>query len=136
MCHIGYMSRLELFYFSSHLPGWVAEHVTKKRSEKFRLASREKSMFSRKFCRGSTPLREIRRFRTFSGVGVRICFACGAFFFVPQEVSPYIRVSPKFPLYVTLGIIFWVGCYIYITSDPILPTIYTTPAQEMTTRYP
>ena len=39
---------------------------------------------------------------------------------MPQEVSPYIRVSKKLPLYVTLRIILWVGCYefeLYVTLE-------------------
>ena len=85
---------------------------------------RGKYRIGRKFCRGSTQLREIRRFTTFSGVEARIFFRLRRFFekyfFGSQEVSLYIRPCQKFPLYVTPGIIFWVGCYIYITSRHIL----------------
>ena len=66
-----------------------------------------------KFCRGSTQLREIRRVKTFSGVGVRNNSPAASFVL-------YIMVRQNFPLYVTLGIIFSVGCYIYITSRHIL----------------
>ena len=117
MCHIGYMSRLELFYFSNHLPGWVAEHVTL--FSEIALAntqsvSREQNWVAER--RSSARYVDLQLFQRWR----RKTSPVAPFVFVPQEVSPYIRVSPKLSLYVTLGMIYFPICDKYITSTPIL----------------
>ena len=99
--------------------------------EKIRLFSRKKYRVERNFCRGSTQLREIRRFTTFSGVEARKLFRLRRFVLKKGSIPIYKAVSKIPTICNTWNYFFGRMLHIYYVASYIIVYLLCHPHRHL-----